>query len=124
MDRGRFDFSRMVIQFNDGTIRAVCSLRCASDELDRNSGKAVKSIEVADFNGKQLIDAEKAFWVVGGKRPGVMARTGKWAFEKKEDGEAFMKTNGGDFATFRETLAAAKEEKGKKMGMMGTQRKE
>ncbi|HEY3275614.1 MAG TPA: nitrous oxide reductase accessory protein NosL [Syntrophorhabdaceae bacterium] len=119
MDRERFNTSRMVVEFSDGTTKAVCSLRCAIDEMGRHQDKAVKSIKVADYNTKKLIDAEKAFWVVGGERPGVMARVGKWAFEKKEDAEVFIKTNGGNLATFKEATAAAREEMGKGRKMMG-----
>jgi copper chaperone NosL len=110
MSRERFDASRMVIEFTDGTVAAVCSIRCAADEMTRNAGKTPKSIKVADFNGRQLIDAEKAFWVIGGTRPGVMSMVGKWAFGKKEDAETFMKTNGGRLATFGEALSATREE--------------
>ena len=110
MDRERFSSTRMVVEFNDGTVRAVCSLRCAADQIARYSGKTLKSIKVADFNGRQLIDAEKAFWVMGGERPGVMTMTGKWAFEKKGDAEAFMKSNGGNLATFKEAMSATRQE--------------
>lgn len=42
-----------------------------------------------------LIDAEKAFWVIGGSKPGVMTKRAKWAFEKKEAADKFMLDNGG-----------------------------
>jgi copper chaperone NosL len=107
MDREAFDFSRMIIEYDDGTIAAVCSLHCAAVDMANNIDKTPKSIKVGDFIGKQLVDAEKAFWVVGGKRPGVMTRTGKWAFEKKVDAEEFMKANQGQLVTFEEAIKMA-----------------
>jgi copper chaperone NosL len=110
MDRGSFDFSRILIEYGDGTVVAVCSIHCAAINLATNIDKMPKSIKVGDFIGRQLIDAEKAFWVIGGKKPGVMSGQGKWAFEKKEDAESFMKTNGGKPASFEEAMKAAYED--------------
>jgi copper chaperone NosL len=107
MDRGHFDFSRMLIEYDDGTVAAVCSLHCAATELANNIDKTPKSIKVGDFGGKQLIEAEKAVWVIGGNKPGVMSKRGKWAFEKKEDAETFVKSNQGALASFDEALKAA-----------------
>jgi hypothetical protein len=36
-----------------------------------------------------------------------VSRTGKWAFEKRLDAEAFIKTNGGVLATFDDAIKAA-----------------
>lgn len=110
MDRKTFDFSRTFIEYNDGTSTGACSLRCAAVDLANNIDKIPVSIKVGDFNGKQLIDADKAFWVIGGKKPGVMTRNGKWAFEKKEDAESFVQTNGGQLASFEETIKMAYED--------------
>jgi copper chaperone NosL len=110
MDRGSFDFSRMLIEYDDGTVGAVCSTHCAAIDLANNIARTPKSIKVGDFTGRQLIDAEKAFWVIGGIKPGVMSRKGKWAFEKKEDAESFMKTNQGKMASFEEAMKVAYED--------------
>ncbi len=59
---------------------------------------------MADYNKKNLIDAEKAFWVIGGKKPGVMTKTAKWAFADKKDADAFIKENGGKLATFEDAM--------------------
>ena len=107
MDRQKFDFSRMLIEYEDGTSIGVCSLHCAAVELATNIDKTPKAIMVADFGTKGLIDAEKASWVLGGSKPGVMSKRGKWAFEKKENAEAFVKTNGGALASFDDVIKAA-----------------
>jgi copper chaperone NosL len=110
MSRSAFDFSRMLIEYEDGTTVAVCSVHCAAVDLANNIDKTPKVIKVGDLNGKQLIDAEKAFWVVGGSKPGVMSRRGKWAFEKKDDAESFMKANQGKAASFEEVMKMAYED--------------
>ncbi len=110
MDRGMFDFSRMLIEYDDGSIAAVCSVHCAALDLANNIDKTPRSIKVGDFNGRQLIDAEKAVWVVGGNKPGVMSRRGKWPFEGKDGAENFMKTNQGKIASFDEVMKMAYED--------------
>ena len=107
MDRQKFDFSRMLIEYDDGTSMGVCSLHCAAVELALNIDKTPKAIKVGDFGAKTLVDAEKAFWVVGGAKAGVMTKRGKWAFEKKDDAEAFIKTNGGSLTSFDEVIKSA-----------------
>jgi len=110
MNRGMFDYSRMLIEYEDGSSAAVCSAHCAAVELANSIDKTPKAIKVGDFNSKQLIDAEKAVWVVGGAKQGVMSKRGKWAFEKKEDAEAFLKTNQGSMAVFEEAMKMAYED--------------
>ncbi len=110
MDRGSYDFSRMLIEYDDGSAMAVCSIHCAAVDLANNIDKSPKSIKAGDFNTKDLIDAEKAYWIIGGSKPGVMSKRGKWAFAKKDDAEGFMKTNGGILADFEAAMKAAYED--------------
>ena len=107
MSRDTFAHSRMLIEYDDGSKAGACSLHCASLDLAVNLDKAPKSIRVADYNTKELIDAETAHWVIGGKKPGVMTKNAKWAFAKKEDAEKFRMENGGRIAGFDEALEAA-----------------
>ncbi len=107
MDRAKFALSRMVIEYDDGTSSGVCSLHCAAVDLANNSDKTPRSIGVGDYGSKKLIDAENAFWVVGGSKPGVMTSNPKWAFENKLDAENFMKEHGGALKTFDEAMRAA-----------------
>jgi len=110
MDRKAYGYSRMLIQYGDGTQIGVCSLHCAIVELDANQGRTVKALLVADRDTGTLIDAEKAIWVMGGKKRGVMTQLPKWAFQTKADAEAFIKTNGGKIVSLEEALTAAREE--------------
>lgn len=110
MNREMFSHSRMMIYYEDGSSTGTCSLHCAAIELATNLHKSIKTILVGDYNTKKLINAEKAYWVIGGNKPGVMTKRPKWAFEKKEDADAFVKENGGKIATFEEALKATYED--------------
>ncbi len=110
MDREMFSHSRMLIMYEDGSSIGTCSIHCTAIELAVNIDKTIKSIMVGDYNTKKLIDAEKAYWVIGGDKQGVMTKRAKWAFEKKEDADAFVKENGGSVATFEDALKTAYED--------------
>jgi nitrous oxide reductase accessory protein NosL len=104
MDREVFAHTAMLINYEDGTTVGTCSIHCAAIDLSINIGKSVKSIQVGDYNTKKLIDAEKAFWVIGGSKQGVMTKNAKWAFENKTDAESFVKANGGKLSNFDDAL--------------------
>jgi nitrous oxide reductase accessory protein NosL len=110
MDRKAYGFSRMLIQYEDGALVGVCSLHCAVVEIGANQGRTVKTLLVADRDTRTLIDAEKAIWVMGGKKRGVMTQLPKWAFQTKAAAEAFIKANGGKVVSWEEALAAARKE--------------
>ncbi len=110
MDRVVFSYSRMLILYTDGTNAGTCSLNCAAVEMKENKGKQVKSLKVADYNSRKLIDARTATWVIGGGRSGVMTALPKWAFIKKDDAQKFVKENGGRVTTFDEALNLALRE--------------
>jgi len=114
MDRKAYGFSRMLIHYEDGAMVGTCSLHCAVVELDANAKRAVKSILVADRDSRSLLEAEKAVWVMGGKKRGVMTELPTWAFQSREGAEAFIKANGGKIVTWAEALAAAREEGARK----------
>ncbi len=109
MDREKFAHSRMVVEYDDGTTVGTCSIHCLAIDLANNIDKTPTRLEVGDYNGKQLIDAELATWVIGGSKPGVMTKQAKWAFEKKEDAEKFIAEHGGTLATFDQAMKASYE---------------
>jgi nitrous oxide reductase accessory protein NosL len=110
MDREMFSHSRMLIEYEDGTATGTCSLHCAAIELSLTIEKTPKTLWVADYSAKTLIDAEMAFWVIGGGKPGVMTKRAKWAFEAKADAETFIKDNGGSLVSFDEAIKTAYED--------------
>ena len=110
MNRERYAFSRMLIKYNDGSAIGTCSLHCSSIDLSLNTDKMPEIILVGDYNTKKLIDAERAVWVIGGKKMGVMSIRGKWAFEKRKDADAFIKGNGGHISSFDEAMKVTFED--------------
>ena len=108
MDRKAFGFSRMLVSFQDGAKVGVCSVHCAVADLNGNKGREVKSLLVADRNTRTLIDAEKAIWVIGGRKRGVMTKLPTWAFETKAAAEEFIASNGGAIAGWNEVLTATR----------------
>jgi nitrous oxide reductase accessory protein NosL len=79
-------------------------------ELDANTNRTVKAIFAADRTERTLIDAEKAVWVMGGAKRGVMTDRPKWAFATRASAEAFLESYGGTIITWNEALAAARED--------------
>lgn len=110
MDRAKFAHSRVLIDYDNGTAEGTCSIHCAAVDLALNIDKTPKIILVGDYNTKKLIDVENAFWVIGGDKMGVMTKNAKWAFEKKEDADSFIKANGGKIATFDQVMKASYED--------------
>lgn len=110
MDRQKFGHSRMLIEYDDGSPVGLCSIHCAAVELANAIDRSPKAIWVADHGTRQLVDAEKATWVVGGDVPGVMTHRAKWAFADRAAADAFAKARGGTLASFDEAMKGAYED--------------
>ena len=123
MNREMFAHSRMHIEYSDNTKEGLCSLHCAAIDLAMNLDKTPKAIQVGDYGTKGLINAETAFWVIGGSKPGVMTKNAKWAFVNKDDAEKFQRENGGRIATFDEALEASYKDLAEDTKMIRERRK-
>ena len=123
MNRGKFAHSRMLLEYEDGSSYGACSLHCAVLEMAVSLDKAPTRILVGDYGTKKLIDAEKAYWVLGGGQPGVMSKRAKWAFEDKAAAEAYIKQHGGQLADFDAAIKAAFEDMASDTKMIRDRRK-
>jgi nitrous oxide reductase accessory protein NosL len=110
MDRKAYGFSRMVVRYQDGSSAGVCSLHCAVTEMAANPGKPVRQLQVADRDTRELVDAEGATWVLGGRKRGVMTMRAKWAFATRAAAEAFLREQGGELVPWEKALEAARED--------------
>ncbi len=110
MDRERFGHTRMTIRYDDGSTVGTCSLHCAAVDVAVSIDKTPEAIRVADVETKELVDAEKAAWVVGGEKPGVMTRRAKWAFADRARAEAHAREHGGSVVGFDEAMKSAYED--------------
>ena len=123
MDRTKFAHSRALITYDDGTTVGTCSLHCAAVDLSLKIDKFPAAVMVADYNTKQLIDAETAHWVTGGDKMGVMTRRAKWAFASEADARAFIAAHGGSAAVFEAAVRTAFEDMYADLQMIREKRK-
>jgi hypothetical protein len=110
MKKAMFGHSWVNIEREDGSVVGVCSVHCAAIDMALNIDKPAKKITVGDYNSKKQIDADTAYWVIGGNKMGVMTTRAKWAFENKESADGFMKQNGGRLTTFEDVMKATFED--------------
>jgi len=110
MDRRAYGYSRMLVRYQDGSEAGVCSLHCALVELEAHPGKPVAALLVADRDTRDLVAADAATWVVGGKKRGVMTGRAKWAFATPETAAAFVREQGGEVASWETARRAAEED--------------
>lgn len=122
MHRVKFAHSRMLIEYEKGDAVGTCSIHCTAVEFANAIDRMPKAILVGDLNTKQLIDAEQAIWVLGGKRQGVMTKRAKWAFADKTSAEDFVNQQGGEIVDFDRVMTAAYEDMYKDTKMIRAKR--
>ena len=110
MYKSKFEHSWVKIVHDDGSVTEVCSIHCAAIDMALHTEKTIQKITVGDYDTKKQIDADNAFWVIGGDRMGVMTARAKWAFETKDGADNFMQEHGGRPVNFREGIKAAFED--------------
>lgn len=101
-----------VLKLKDGRVKQFCSIHCLVDFLTNGKVdlKEASEILVVDTNSNKLIDATKAFYVIGSKVKGTMSMASKYAFSTKEDAVKFQAKNGGNIGTFSDALKKATED--------------
>ncbi|AXX91806.1 hypothetical protein CPU12_11395 [Malaciobacter molluscorum LMG 25693] len=102
----KFNKTSHAVEFKDGKKQQYCSLHCLS-EVYKNHKNNIKSIQVVDTKTLNLIDAKKAYYVVGSSKPGTMSMISKYAFKDKKNATSFQKKFGGEIKTFEEALNIA-----------------
>ena len=122
MRRSSFAHSRMLLERDNIGRVGTCSLNCTAVDYMSDMDHLPSSIQVGDYRSKRIIDAEKAYWVIGGNKSGVMTERAKWAFEKKRDADTFIRRHGGVPATFEEAVRASYVDMYKEMKLGDRQR--
>ena len=95
-------------EFINGHKEQYCSMHCLA-EVHKNYADKIKLIQVVDTNSLKLIDAKKAFYVVGSSKEGTMSAISEYAFLNKEDAIKFKNEFGGEIKSFEETLKTSKD---------------
>lgn len=91
---------------HNGTKRQYCSIRClAVDSQEYGINK--NNVQVVDIQTQKLINATKAYYVVGSKVRGTMSKKSKLAFENKNDAQNFIKKYKGKLTTFDDAFLIA-----------------
>ena len=123
MDRGKFAHSRMLIHYDNGTSLGTCSLHCAVIDQALKIDQMPREVLVGDFKSKKLIDAERAYWVMGGDKMGVMTTRAKWAFESMPDAQGYISKHGGKLVTYEDAVKGAFEDMYQDIQMIRKKRK-
>ena len=95
-------------EFKNGHKEQYCSLHCLA-EVHKNYEDKIKNIQVVDTNSLKLIDAKKAFYVVGSSKEGTMSPVSEYAFLNKDEALKFKNEFGGDIYNFDESLKLSKD---------------
>lgn len=110
MDRLKFAHSRMLVTYDDDTEVGYCSIHCVAVDNAANLDRVPVRMQVGHYDSRQLIDAEKAAWVIGGDRPGVMTKVAKWAFARASEAKRFIQKNGGRMGDMEVAIKASYED--------------
>ncbi|WP_321389211.1 nitrous oxide reductase accessory protein NosL [uncultured Desulfuromusa sp.] len=110
MDRVKFGHSRMLVEYEDGGEVGTCSIHCMALEFANAIDRVPRHLFVADYRTGELVTAEKAIWVLGGDKQGVMTSRAKWAFAQQSDADAFIAGHGGTIADFDQAMKASYED--------------
>ena len=92
------------MELKDGKKLHFCSMRCLSSKLKKDNSK---NIFVVDAKTEKIIDAKKAYYVIGSKVQGTMAMISKLAFLQEDDAKEFKSTYGGEIVNFEKALEMA-----------------
>jgi nitrous oxide reductase accessory protein NosL len=122
MDRDKFGQTRMLVEYENGSRIGVCSIHDAAVDLSQSISKTIKTIWVADYDTRKLIDAEQAAWVIGGDLPGVMSAKSRVAFADKAGASAFQKEHGGETVSFDDAIDDTFDEMWKDIKMIREKR--
>lgn len=107
MDRNKFARTRYEFQTSKGAFH-VCSIHCVA-VMGIKLKEKPKNVKVAEYlHPENVLDAEKAFFVVGSSAPGTMTRKSKIAFSSKDDAWKFAAKYGGIVTNFEGALSEAK----------------
>ena len=84
--------------------KQVASLHCL---YELTEGKIPSEAQVVDTKNLNLIDVNKAFYVVGSSVKGTMTRNSKYAFSTEADAKEFQAANGGEIMNFAKAYEVA-----------------
>lgn len=115
MDLQKYRLTKYTLTLADGGKRYTCSIHCAAIIIEKQN---VEKIEAASYLTGSMIDAKKAFYVVGSDIKGVMSRVSKLAFVSKTEALEFQRSHGGVLTDFEGALKSANLDMAEDMRML------
>lgn len=109
MDRNKWARTRYSFDSPHGEFH-TCSIHCLA-VLSIKLKTVPRNVKAAEyFHPENMLDAEKAFYVIGSSAPGTMTMSSKIAFSSREEAEAYSREQGGRTAGFDGAMNAAMNE--------------
>lgn len=110
MDRNRYARTRYEFDTSKGRIY-TCSIHCVAVLSFYKLKEKLRNVKVAEYlRPERMLDADKAFFVIGSIAPGTMTRISKIAFPSRKEAEDFSFKHGGKVVDFITALSEAKKE--------------
>ncbi|MEW6738843.1 MAG: nitrous oxide reductase accessory protein NosL [Nitrospirota bacterium] len=108
MNLNKFARTRYEFQTSKGTFH-TCSIQCVA-VMGMKLKEEPKNVKAAEYlHPEHMLDAEKAFFVVGSTAPGTMTTKSKIAFPSKKEAERFAAKYGGTVTNYEGALSEAKK---------------
>ena len=104
MDLQKYRLTKYILTPADGDKRYSCSIHCVAIILGKQK---VGDVKVANYLTSEMIDARKAYYLVGSDIKGVMSKVSKLAFVSKANALEFQGDHGGELTDFEGALKAA-----------------
>lgn len=109
MDRNKFARTRHEFQTSKGKFY-TCSIHCVA-VMGMKLKEEPRDVKVAEYlHPERMLDADRAYYVIGSSAPGTMTLRSKIAFSTKEEAERFALRYGGTVSSFEQALLEARKE--------------
>jgi mono/diheme cytochrome c family protein len=104
------------VTFTDGKEIGYCSIHCAA--IAHKKKGSARGWKAVDYDSKRLLDARKAFFLIGSDLPGTMTARSKLAFSSREVAQNYQTKHGGTIGTFDDALKQALADLGPDKSML------
>ncbi|MFN3478984.1 MAG: nitrous oxide reductase accessory protein NosL [Thermodesulfovibrionales bacterium] len=110
MDLNKWAGTRYEFETSKGRFY-TCSIHCLAVMAYYKLGEEPKKVKVAEYlRPERMLDAGKAFYVIGSSVPGTMSPVSIIAFSSPDEAEKFSRRFGGKVTDFKAALEEAKRE--------------
>ena len=105
------------LTLSDGKTTGYCSIHCAS-KIYQKTPTDIDRWKVADYDMKTLINAQRAYFLIGSDLPGTMTPVSKLAFASLNVAKSYQKGHGGNIGSLDDALTRAIEGRGEDMALI------